>query len=90
MGFEIEYEGDDTEVLHFALRRVARMRGTAEVMLDGRTIPSVADYLVSDVTTNRVTLTLVDQGTGKYVVRPNGSLDVRVVDIDDIMQIKIY
>lgn len=91
MGFTIEYQGDDTEILHAVVKHVADHRWVAEVFLlaDGpRSIDSLADYELSDYRDGKVTLTLWDeQGP---VIHPNGFRDVQVVDVDHIAELKVY
>lgn len=98
MGFLIEYDGDDTEILDFAVRHVAEKEWIARVTLrpsydDGHTITSVADYLLSSVAQDgTVLLTLVEERDGELVpvVYSNGFRDTQRVHIHNIVELHIY
>lgn len=100
MGFTIEYDGDDTDILDFAVQLAAKGNWVAQVTLRGD-ITSVADYVLSDHRNGHVTLTLWDMeydaetkrpdlSSGQPVVHDNGFTDVQTVPVRDIVELRLY
>lgn len=100
MGYLIEYDGDDTTILHKAIEWVANRpsaqiaRVTLRPSATSRPsdITSVADYVLSGyLPRGTVLLTLFDEHEQDNLFRhPNGAIDQQRVQVDDIAEIHFY